>query len=192
MQAYQVKLGSLGEGIRRSTDCSTRSITSARSRRAADHCEETAGSALALAGLAAFLLLWEAVPFLGLVRSDLPAAAKRAAEGFMRSFRPAPGSRHGHSGVALALFRRPLRRGRARHCGGCPRRHVAHRRRRRRPGSCGVLRPIPGLAWVPFAIIWFGVTPGAACLHHRHPACSGSPSLRRRARSAASTVISSR
>lgn len=25
-----------------------------------------------------------------------------------------------------------------------------------------VLRPIPGLAWVPFAIIWFGVTPAAA------------------------------
>ncbi|WP_410050626.1 ABC transporter permease [Bosea sp. BH3] len=25
-----------------------------------------------------------------------------------------------------------------------------------------VLRPIPGLAWVPFAIIWFGVTPQAA------------------------------
>ena len=25
-----------------------------------------------------------------------------------------------------------------------------------------VLRPIPGLAWVPFAIIWFGVKPTAA------------------------------
>ncbi|TAD91398.1 MAG: ABC transporter permease subunit [Alphaproteobacteria bacterium] len=25
-----------------------------------------------------------------------------------------------------------------------------------------VLRPIPGLAWVPFAIIWFGATPAAA------------------------------
>lgn len=25
-----------------------------------------------------------------------------------------------------------------------------------------VLRPIPGLAWAPFAIIWFGVTPSAA------------------------------
>lgn len=25
-----------------------------------------------------------------------------------------------------------------------------------------LLRPIPGLAWVPFAIIWFGVSPGAA------------------------------
>ena len=25
-----------------------------------------------------------------------------------------------------------------------------------------LLRPIPGLAWVPFAIIWFGVTPAAA------------------------------
>mgnify|MGYP002717198426 CR=1 FL=1 len=25
-----------------------------------------------------------------------------------------------------------------------------------------VLRPIPGLAWVPFAIIWFGVNPSAA------------------------------
>ncbi|WP_163478997.1 ABC transporter permease subunit, partial [Klebsiella pneumoniae] len=25
-----------------------------------------------------------------------------------------------------------------------------------------LLRPIPGLAWVPFAIIWFGVAPSAA------------------------------
>src|SRR4029079_18842527 len=25
-----------------------------------------------------------------------------------------------------------------------------------------LLRPIPGLAWVPFAIIWFGVEPSAA------------------------------
>jgi NitT/TauT family transport system permease protein len=25
-----------------------------------------------------------------------------------------------------------------------------------------LLRPIPGLAWVPFAIIWFGVNPSAA------------------------------
>ncbi len=24
------------------------------------------------------------------------------------------------------------------------------------------MRPIPGLAWAPFAIIWFGVTPSAA------------------------------
>jgi NitT/TauT family transport system permease protein len=25
-----------------------------------------------------------------------------------------------------------------------------------------VLRPIPGLAWVPFAILWFGIDPTAA------------------------------
>ena len=29
-------------------------------------------------------------------------------------------------------------------------------------GVVRVLRPIPGLAWVPFAIIWFGITPVAA------------------------------
>ncbi len=29
-------------------------------------------------------------------------------------------------------------------------------------GVVRVLRPIPGLAWVPFAIIWFGITPLAA------------------------------
>lgn len=25
-----------------------------------------------------------------------------------------------------------------------------------------ILRPIPGLAWIPFAIVWFGITPAAA------------------------------
>ena len=25
-----------------------------------------------------------------------------------------------------------------------------------------LLRPIPGLAWVPFAILWFGIDPSAA------------------------------
>ena len=31
-------------------------------------------------------------------------------------------------------------------------------------GARAAAPPVPGLAWVPFAILWFGVSPGAAAL----------------------------
>ena len=111
-------------------------------------------------GLLIFLALWEAVPRLGLVNpaflpppSVLPAA-------FLREFTSgewlaAIWNSLGHYtlglatgtllGIALGIVTgmyRPMER--------------------LTSWVVRVLRPVPGLAWVPFAIIWFGVAPSAA------------------------------
>lgn len=116
--------------------------------------------ALALTGLLAFLLLWEAIPFFGIVNpaflpgpSVLPAAFLRELKSgawlsaivgslghyFIGLFTGAGlgialGVLTGMSKIAEELSSWVVR----------------------------LLRPIPGLAWVPFAIIWFGVSPQAA------------------------------
>ena len=115
---------------------------------------------LPLAGLVAFFLLWEAVPRLGLVNPAFLPPPSTLPEAFGREIRSgewttaignslvhyvtglltgvglgvAAGIWTGLSGTAEALTSWVVR----------------------------VLRPIPGLAWVPFAIIWFGVSPSAA------------------------------
>jgi sulfonate transport system permease protein len=115
---------------------------------------------LPLLGLLAFLAVWEAAPRLGLASrmllptpSDLPAAFMRELSSgiWLKSVGLSLshytlgllvgagagvglGILTGMSGVAEGLFAWVSR----------------------------VLRPIPGLAWVPFAIIWFGVNPSGA------------------------------
>jgi sulfonate transport system permease protein len=115
---------------------------------------------LGAAGLATFLAIWEAAVSAGLVPraflpapSDIPPAfIKEVASGFwLSSIR----SSLGHYllglltgavlGVALGVLTGQSRQTEA---------FVAWVVR--------LLRPIPGLAWVPFAIIWFGVSTGAA------------------------------
>lgn len=115
---------------------------------------------LALAGLAAFLGLWEAVPKLGLVNpaflpppSVLPAAFWR--EVTTGQWHSAILGSLGHytlglsagtlAGAAFGILTGMYPAAEA---------FVA--------GIVRVLRPVPGLAWVPFAILWFGVSPGAA------------------------------
>lgn len=115
---------------------------------------------LAALGLAIFLALWEALPRLGLVNpmmlpgpSALPAAFR--AELVSGAWQAAVGASLGHylmgliAGCSLGLALGVLT--------GMSRlaEHLTS-------GVFRVLRPIPGLAWVPFAIIWFGVTPTAA------------------------------
>ncbi len=116
--------------------------------------------ALAAAGLAAFLLIWEAVPRFGLASpffvpppSDLPLTFWRELSGGY--WGAAVGDSLGHYlmglaigtslgvalGVATALSRRLE----------CLLSWVVR-----------LLRPVPGLAWVPFAIIWFGISERAA------------------------------
>ncbi|HYD99364.1 MAG TPA: ABC transporter permease subunit [Alphaproteobacteria bacterium] len=116
--------------------------------------------ALAAAGLALFLGLWELLPRLGLVNrtllpppSDIPAAfAAELRAGYWQvavvdSFRHylyglTLGTGLGVAlGVAAAL---------------APRFEAAT------AWVVRLLRPIPGLAWVPFAIIWFGISEQAA------------------------------
>lgn len=115
---------------------------------------------LAVAGLVVFLALWEAVPRFGLVAATMvpgPSALPAAFAKELRSgaWAASAGASLGHYligllvgaglgtilGVACGMFRlldEAL------------------------SGVVRVLRPIPGLAWVPFAIIWFGVDLRAA------------------------------
>jgi sulfonate transport system permease protein len=121
---------------------------------------KTSNVLLPLVGVAAFLALWEAVPQLGLVNAAFlpPPSALPAA--FMReiasgTWAEAIRSSLGHyilglvagsaAGIALGIVTgmyRPLES--------------------LTSWVVRLLRPIPGLAWVPFAIIWFGVAPSAA------------------------------
>jgi sulfonate transport system permease protein len=115
---------------------------------------------LPLAGLLAFLGIWEAAPRLGLFPrvllpppSDLPAAFMREVNSgiwfnslLLSLSHYTMGLFAGSAaGVALGVLT-----GMSRVAEGL----FAWVNR--------VLRPIPGLAWVPFAIIWFGVNQGAA------------------------------
>ena len=114
----------------------------------------------AAGGLAVFLALWEAVPRLGLVNPMMlpgPSAIPAAFLGELRSgawpAAVAVSLKHYATGLSVGavlgvLFGiltgmfRPLEEATS--------------------WVVRVLRPIPGLAWVPFAIIWFGVSPSAA------------------------------
>ena len=116
--------------------------------------------ALGALGLVLFLGLWELVPRLGFAPSTLLPAPSMLPAAFMREFRSgiwltSVGLSLGHYliglfvgvaigvalGVATGLWR-PLEQALA--------------------WVVRVLRPIPGLAWVPFAILWFGVDQAAA------------------------------
>ncbi len=116
--------------------------------------------ALAAAGLAAFLALWEAVPRLGLVNpAFLPPP----------SVIPAAFAKEVSSGVWLEAVLSSLThylQGLAVGVGAGVVLGVASGMFRAFESATAwvvrVLRPIPGLAWVPFAIIWFGVQPSAA------------------------------
>ena len=116
--------------------------------------------ALAFLGLAAFLLIWEAVPYFGLVNpaflpppSALPAAFRRELV-----------SGAWHTAILGSLWHYfvGLITGSAL---GIVLGVVVGMSRIAEEATAWVvrvLRPIPGLAWVPFAIIWFGVNPSAA------------------------------
>lgn len=115
---------------------------------------------LAAAGLALFILVWEALPRLGLFNPLLlpgPSAIPAAFWGELTSgaWTSAVQASLGHYtiglvvGAVLGLV-----------CG------VATGMSRLAEDMTSwvvrVLRPIPGLAWVPFAIIWFGVSQSSA------------------------------
>jgi NitT/TauT family transport system permease protein len=122
--------------------------------------DRLSAAGLPILGLVAFLLLWEAVPRAGLVNaaflpppSVIPAAFWR--EWSTGQWTLAIGNSLGHyttglltgvaCGVALGILTGMVRGA-----------------ERATAWVVRVLRPIPGLAWVPFAIIWFGVNPSAA------------------------------
>lgn len=116
--------------------------------------------ALAALGLAAFLLFWEAMPYFGFVPASFLPPPSALPEALMREIRAgiwfqslllslrnyliglAIGGLLGVSfGVLTGIFK-PLEDSLS--------------------WVVRILRPIPGLAWVPFAILWFGVNPSGA------------------------------
>lgn len=115
---------------------------------------------LPLAGLLAFLAFWEALPRLGLVNPAFLPAPSMLPAAFLTEWRS--GQWHAAvldsldhyaiglvTGVALGMALGILT-GMFRLAEGFTSWIVR------------VMRPIPGLAWVPFAIIWFGVSSAAA------------------------------
>jgi NitT/TauT family transport system permease protein len=111
-------------------------------------------------GLAVLLSIWEAVPRLGLVPIMLlppPSAIPAAFWGDVASgeWQRAIFASLGHYTMGLAIGS----------IGGIVLGVAAGASARTDAALAYVvriLRPIPGLAWVPFAIIWFGVSTGAA------------------------------
>jgi NitT/TauT family transport system permease protein len=116
--------------------------------------------ALAAAGFAIFLAIWELVPALGFVPASILPPPSALPSAFLREV---------SSGIWLSSLVTSLRHYLAGLVLGCL------------LGVClgvatgmsltleatlawvvRVLRPIPGLAWVPFAILWFGIDPSAA------------------------------
>lgn len=116
--------------------------------------------ALAFAGLLAFLLLWEAIPFFGLVNPAFLPAPSTIPAAFLGEVRSGAwlsailGSLgHYFTGLIVGTF------------SGVVLGVLVGMSRIAEEATAWVvrvLRPIPGLAWVPFAIIWFGVNPSAA------------------------------
>ncbi len=115
---------------------------------------------LALLGLVAFLAFWEAVPRFGVVAATMlpgPSALPAAFAKELRSgaWAASVGSSLGHYVLGLAVGA-----GLGTVVGiACGMFRVLDEAL---SGIVRVLRPIPGLAWVPFAIIWFGVDLRAA------------------------------
>jgi sulfonate transport system permease protein len=111
-------------------------------------------------GLVLFLCVWEAVPRAGLAPSTLLPAPSMLPAAFLREFNS--GIWLTSVGLSLGHYLLGLAAGvLAGVCLG-----VATGLWRGLEESLAwvvrVLRPIPGLAWVPFAILWFGVDQSAA------------------------------
>lgn len=117
-------------------------------------------ASLAAFGFAAFLAVWEAAPAVGLVPSSVLPPPSAIPHAFLREL---------NSGIWLSSLLTSLRNYAAGLVVGCSlgvALGIA-------TGICApleatlawvvrLLRPIPGLAWVPFAILWFGIDPSAA------------------------------
>ncbi|WP_207480609.1 ABC transporter permease [Arenibaculum pallidiluteum] len=114
----------------------------------------------AVLGLALFLLLWEAAPRLGLIQSLFlppPSAIPGAFLGELRAgfWVDAVLASLGHYLLGLAVGT----------ASGTALGIAAALNDRLEAGLSWVvriLRPVPGLAWVPFAVVWFGITEAAA------------------------------
>lgn len=118
------------------------------------------GLGLAAAGLLAFLLLWEAVPRAGLVNPAFLPPPSTIPKTFWREV--STGVWHGAVLSSLSHYVTGLLVGVGAGIGLGILSGMSRAFESATAWVVRVLRPIPGLAWVPFAIIWFGVQPSAA------------------------------
>jgi sulfonate transport system permease protein len=115
---------------------------------------------LGAAGLLAFLLIWQAVPSLGLVNPMMlpgPLAIPAAFQSELASGMWLTAVTGSLSHYTLGLVLGSVLGVAAGVLTG-----MSRAAEDLTSWVVRVLRPIPGLAWAPFAIIWFGVTPSAA------------------------------
>jgi sulfonate transport system permease protein len=117
-------------------------------------------TALGLAGLVLFLLLWEAVPRFGLISTLLLPPPSSLPGAFWRDVQSGAWQEAIFNSLSHYLLGLGLGSGLGVGLGVWA--GVSSRFEDATSYIVRVLRPIPGLAWVPFAIIWFGVSTGGA------------------------------
>ncbi|MCA0451029.1 MAG: ABC transporter permease subunit [Proteobacteria bacterium] len=117
-------------------------------------------TALGLGGLAVFLLLWEAAPRFGLISTLLLPPPSSLPGAFWRDVQS--GAWHEAIVNSLSHYLLGLGLGSGLGVGLGVWAGVSARFEDATSYIVRILRPIPGLAWVPFAIIWFGVSTGGA------------------------------
>ena len=115
---------------------------------------------LPLLGLFAFLLFWEAMPRLGLASRVLLPAPSDLPDAFIREL--ANGMWLKSFGLSLSHYTLGLLVGLGAGIGLGVLTGMSNVAEGLFAWVSRVLRPIPGLAWVPFAIIWFGVSQSGA------------------------------
>ena len=118
------------------------------------------GLGLALAGLLAFLGIWELAPRLGLLNPTLLPGPSAIPGAFLKELQSGVWLRAVLGSLSHYLVGLGIGVGAGIALG------IAVGMSRAAEDATAwvvrILRPIPGLAWVPFAIIWFGVEPSAA------------------------------
>ena len=115
---------------------------------------------LAAFGFAAFLAIWEAAPAFGIVPASILPPPSSLPRAFMREL---------NSGIWFSSLLLSLRNYLAGLTIGCflgvtlgVATGMSVTLEATLAWVVRLLRPIPGLAWVPFAILWFGIDPSAA------------------------------
>jgi NitT/TauT family transport system permease protein len=118
------------------------------------------GLGLSVLGLAAFLALWEAVPRLGLVNPAFLPPPSTIPPAFLKEVAGGVWHRAVLSSLSHYLVGLSVGTGLGVALGLAT--GMSSTLESLAAWVVRVLRPVPGLAWVPFAIIWFGVQPSAA------------------------------
>ena len=116
--------------------------------------------ALAATGLAVFLLIWEAIPRFGLVSPLFVQPPSGLPLTFWREL--AGGYWSEAVGASLSHYIMGLTIGTALGVALGVATALSHRLEALLSWVVRLLRPVPGLAWVPFAIVWFGISEKAA------------------------------